>query len=152
MPGKPQEPKIADYEKRREPAVRETRASTAATRSATPGLLPDEVDHGGVPINKRELTSRGLMLFESEQRDYREQLKEYKEIKVGITHVDSWVFNHLAPEEKVQFFGNKETLRQGLKKMETAATPYLKRREVDARIDITNHYRLVPKMLKKMED
>ena len=91
-PVEPRELDIGSYEKRQEPRLRNE--------------ADDQIAIGERPTHKHELTRRGLALYESDARDYREAVKRYEKHKTAITHIHMWVKSYLAPGQNLLYFGN----------------------------------------------
>ena len=66
--------------------------------------------------------------------------------------VVTWITNHLATGQNEHFFGNEETIREGLKKMLGLSSSYLKTRADNVRNKMLDHYAKIPTNMKKMEE
>ena len=71
-------------------------------------------------------------------------MKRYEKHETAITHIHAWVKSHLAPGQNLLYFGNRESLRQGIKKMKKASIPFTTRHKAKARANIVEHYRSIP--------
>ena len=139
-PEEPRKPEVGDYEERIDPRTRAVDAEE------------EVVDYDHRATNSAELTARGLALFQFDIGLYRSDLKCYKEITTGLGKVVTWITNHLATGQNEHFFGNEETIREGLKKMLGLSTSYLKTRADNVRNKMLDHYAKIPTNTKKMEE